>query len=49
MNMNLWAIGMITLGGAATTAAIQNWDWWFNINSAGGQLVHDAFGQFRVE
>lgn len=43
--MNLWGIGMIVLGGGAIMAAIQNWDWWFNINSAGGHLVHDAFGR----
>jgi immunity protein 17 of polymorphic toxin system len=43
--MSLWGIGMIVLGGGAIMAALQNWDWWFNINSAGGKLVHDAFGR----
>ncbi len=44
--MAYWGIGMIILGGGAILAAIQNWDWWFKINSTRSQLVHDAFGRY---
>ncbi len=44
--MGYWGVGMLILGVGAILAAIRNWDWWFQINSAGGRLVHDAFGRY---
>ena len=43
--MKIWGIAFILLGGGAILAAAFNWHWWFRINSAGGHLVHDAFGR----
>jgi len=43
--MSTWGIAFILLGGGAILAAIFNWDAWFRISSAGGHMVHDAFGR----
>lgn len=44
--MKIWGIAFILLGGGAILAAIFNWDLWFRISSAGGHVVHDAFGRW---
>jgi len=43
--MKIWGIAFILLGGGAILAAILNWHWWFRISSAGGHIVHAAFGR----
>lgn len=43
--MKIWGIAFMLLGGGAILAAVLNWHWWFRISSAGGHLVHDAFGR----
>lgn len=43
--MKIWGIAFILLGGGGILAAVFNWDAWFRISSAGGHLVHDAFGR----
>lgn len=43
--MKIWGIAFILLGGGAIVAAVCNWNAWFRVSSAGGHLVHDAFGR----